>query len=123
MNDKKPPPPLSPYHKKVLSKFQTVPVAPLTKARRLFHTGHIQAAEDVVLAILAASPDNGDCLHLHGLIALQQGDPRQAANRFARAIEAGHANDPVFHASHERALKLVDELGLKVTGFNGQGDR
>ncbi len=109
MSDNKPPP-LSPHHRKVLSKFQTVPVAPLTEARRLFQRGRITESDDIVLKILQASPDHPGTLHLGGLIALQQGETQRAVDYFASAIQAETTINPEFHASLGLALKLASEL-------------
>jgi tetratricopeptide (TPR) repeat protein/SAM-dependent methyltransferase len=75
-------------------------------AMRRHQAGELRAAEELYRAILAADPRQLDCLHLLGMIALQDGRPEAAVELIGQAIAA---NDRVaaYHASIAEAYRAL----------------
>ncbi|MBP2303071.1 tetratricopeptide repeat protein [Azospirillum picis] len=84
--------------------------APLAAARRWFQMGDRQQAAQLCQRLLAASPDEGEALHLLGLIALGDGHAACAASLFAHAAAVcpGHAQA---HANRAAALHRLGRSG------------
>jgi len=60
--------------------------------------GHLEQAARTYEAALEEDPDRPDVLHLLGLVALQQGDPRRAGALIHRAVTLQPA-EAAYHAS------------------------
>jgi tetratricopeptide (TPR) repeat protein len=71
--------------------------------------GRLDQAAQIYQAILADHPRHADALHLLGVVALQQGDPRQACELIGRAIaiEPGTA---AFHSNLAEAFRAAGQL-------------
>jgi predicted O-linked N-acetylglucosamine transferase (SPINDLY family) len=83
----------------------------------LHQSGRIQEAESVYRQVLAAKPDNGDALHLLGLIAHAAGDHNAAEGLIARAL-AAVPNAPLFHYNLGMVLQETGRLDEAVRCFN-----
>jgi tetratricopeptide (TPR) repeat protein len=66
--------------------------SPLTEAIVLHRAGRLADAERIYRDILAAHPDDFDCLHLLGVISHQRGDHAQAVRRIDSALERNPEN-------------------------------
>ena len=58
----------------------------LSQAVRLHQVGRLQQAAALYGEALAGDPNNADALHLLGMVALQQGQPKSAAELIGKAI-------------------------------------
>lgn len=70
--------------------------AELERALELHQSGRLEDASARYEAILAASPDHAEALHLSGLLLHQLGDPVGGLARIDRAIQVDSAN-PTYH--------------------------
>jgi tetratricopeptide (TPR) repeat protein len=59
--------------------------------------------------VLAAQPDHPDALHLLGVVALQQGDHRRAAEHIARAV-AHNPGNAAYHVNLAEAFRGLGQL-------------
>jgi tetratricopeptide (TPR) repeat protein len=71
--------------------------------------GRLDQAARLYRNVLGAQPEHLDALHLLGVIALQQGDHRGAAERICRAVSRNPAN-AAYHANLAEALRGLGEL-------------
>lgn len=88
----------------------------LTEAVRLHRAGQIDKAALLYRKALTADPGNPDALHLLGMVALQQGRAREAADLIAKAI-ARHNRNASYHFHHALALQTLQDLDGAVAGY------
>ena len=89
----------------------------LSKALALQQQGQLQEAKIICEDILKESPNNFDCLHLLGLIALQGGDYYQAAKLIGKAIDISPHNSTFFYHLGV-ALQELEELDGAMTSYD-----
>ncbi|HSD36667.1 MAG TPA: tetratricopeptide repeat-containing glycosyltransferase family protein [Rhodocyclaceae bacterium] len=89
----------------------------LTQALTLYRQGELQRAGEVCAEVSRAYPDNFDALHLHGVIATEQGDFPCSITLLERALKLKPASAPAhLHLGnvlrrtrqHERALDCYE---------------
>jgi tetratricopeptide (TPR) repeat protein len=83
--------------------------AQLTAAVELHRNGKLEEAASVYRRLLADHPNHVDALHLLGVLAQQQGDPRRAVELISRAIEL-QPNSADFHANLAEAYRAQGQL-------------
>jgi len=89
----------------------------LAKAMALQQQGLLQEAKILCEDVLKEHPDNFDCLHLLGLIALQGGDYYQAAKLIGKAVDI-YPHNPAFFYHLGVALQELGELDGAMTGYD-----
>ena len=72
-------------------------------------SGRFREAARLYRNVLGAQPEHPDALHLLGVIALQQGDHRSAADHIGRALSRNPGN-AAYHAHLAEALRGLGEL-------------
>jgi len=102
-------------------------IAPeLARAAALHRGGRLDEAETIYRAILVVQPQNFDCLHLLGVVALQHGDANAAVQLIGQALAVAPRNPDALNnrgnalratgrpadalADYERALAIAPEL-------------
>ena len=80
--------------------------------------GRLQEAERIYRSILDADPDNGDAMHLLGLIAVQTGENAQALEWIEKAI-ARNAGQPAWHGNLGLVLR---RLGRNAEAIEAYGN-
>jgi len=75
----------------------------LQRAKTLLQQGRLDDAQDCCAPLLSRTPPEAQALHVAGLIALQKGQPAQAAELISRAIDA-HPEAPAPHSNLGMAL-------------------
>ncbi|HWY63702.1 MAG TPA: tetratricopeptide repeat protein, partial [Rhizomicrobium sp.] len=88
----------------------------LTEAVRLHQTGQLEQAAALYRKVLTADPNNADALHLSGMVALQQGQPKTAVNLIRKAI-ALHDREAAYHFHLALALQTLDDMQGAVAGY------
>jgi tetratricopeptide (TPR) repeat protein len=71
--------------------------------------GRLDEAARLYRNVLGAEPEHPDALHLLGVVALQQGDHRRAADHIARAV-AGNPGNAAYHANLAEALRGLGQI-------------
>ena len=83
--------------------------ADLNEALEYHQGGDLDRASRIYEAILAVDPNEPEALHLLGLVALQRGDPAQAAALIGRAVSLRPV-DATFHANLGEAYWALGQL-------------
>lgn len=86
----------------------------LSEALEDHRCGRLDSAARAYHAALTEDPDRHDALHLLGLIALQRGNPAQAAELIGRAV-ALRPDEASYHASPGEAYWALGLLDRAVT--------
>lgn len=86
----------------------------LNEAIRHHERGHLEQAAQLYQQILGRNPHQPDALHLLGVVALQQGNPRQAIERISRAIALNPMAAP-YYCNLAEAYRLAGQLDRAVT--------
>jgi tetratricopeptide (TPR) repeat protein len=98
----------------------------LTQALALYKQGELQRAGEVCAEVSRAYPDNFDAVHLHGVIATEQGDFPGSITLLERSLKLKPASAPAhLHLGnvlrrtrqHERALDCYDRATQLAPGF------
>jgi Flp pilus assembly protein TadD/2-polyprenyl-3-methyl-5-hydroxy-6-metoxy-1,4-benzoquinol methylase len=88
----------------------------LTEAVRLHQAGQLDQAAALYRNVLATRPDNADALHLLGMVALQQGQARTAAELIHKAI-ALNDRETSYHFHLALALQTLNDMPGAVTSY------
>src|SRR5689334_11113716 len=88
----------------------------LTEAVRLHGGGQLDQAAALYRKVLTAAPDSADALHLLGMVALQQGQAKTAAELIHRAI-ALHDREAAYHFHLALALHALNDMPGAVTNY------
>ena len=91
--------------------------AKFEEALRLHRAGSLDEAAALYRYVAKHFPDQPDAFHLQGLIALAQGEPRQALEMIDRAI-ALDPNDAAYRYNRARALKAQNRLEAALAAFD-----
>ncbi|HEY1878062.1 MAG TPA: tetratricopeptide repeat protein, partial [Rhizomicrobium sp.] len=81
----------------------------LTEAVRLHQAGQLEQAAGLYRKVLTAHPDSADALHLLGMVALQQGQAKTAAELIRKAI-ALHDREAAYHFHLALALQTLNDM-------------
>jgi tetratricopeptide (TPR) repeat protein len=81
----------------------------LTMGLRHHQEGRLDEADRLYRSVLAQQPGHPDALHLIGVVALQKGDYRRAADQIGQAI-ARNPGSAVYHANLGEALRSLGDL-------------
>ncbi len=76
------------------------------QADSLFNQGDLEAALDILAAVLAAEPENLEALLLKGSVELASADASAAKDTFQRAVEAG----PFDYRAHYKLAQALNAL-------------
>jgi tetratricopeptide (TPR) repeat protein len=85
----------------------------LSEALEEHQRGNLERASGLYQAALAEDPDHPDALYLLGLIAIQQGHPRQAVLLIGRAAEL-RPGDAVIHANLGEAYRALGDTDRTI---------
>jgi len=88
----------------------------LTEAVRLHQAGQLERASALYRTVLTADPNNADALHLLGMVALQQGEAKTAAELIRKAI-ALHDREAAYHFHLALALQTLNDMQGAVAGY------
>ena len=88
----------------------------LTEAVRLHRAGQLEQAVPLYRTVLAADPNSADALHLLGMVALQQGQAKPAAELIGRAITLND-REASYHFHLALALQTLNDLQGAVSGY------
>jgi Flp pilus assembly protein TadD/2-polyprenyl-3-methyl-5-hydroxy-6-metoxy-1,4-benzoquinol methylase len=88
----------------------------LGEAVRLHQSGLMEQAALLYRKVLASDPRNPDALHLLGMIALQQGQPRSAVELISQAL-ANRDNDASYHFHLALAFQSLNDMARAVEGY------
>ncbi len=88
----------------------------LTDAVRLHGGGRLAEAAALYRQVLAADPNSADALHLLGMIALQQGQARTAAELIGKAI-ALDGREASYHFHFGLALQTLNDIEGALAGY------
>ena len=88
----------------------------LTEAVRLHQAGELEQAAALYRKVLIADPNSADALHLLGMVALQQGEPKTAVELIAAAI-ALHDREASYHFHLALALQTLNDMQGAVTNY------
>ena len=81
----------------------------LAVAHELFRRGELDHAESACRALLAEESDNADLFTLHGMIAVQKGDPEASIKYFEQAVTL-QPDQARFHNNLGLAFKRAERL-------------
>jgi tetratricopeptide (TPR) repeat protein len=81
----------------------------LTVGFRHHQQGRLDEAARLYQSVLVQQPGDPDALHLLGVVALQKGDYRRAAEQIGEAI-ARNAGSAIYHANLAEALRSLGQL-------------
>jgi tetratricopeptide (TPR) repeat protein len=81
----------------------------LTLGLRHHQQGRLDEADRLYQSVLAQQPGDPDALHLVGVVALQKGDYRRAADQIGQAI-ARNPGSAAYHANLGEALRSLGQL-------------
>src|SRR6516165_10520203 len=81
----------------------------LTLGLRHHQQGRLDEADRLYQSVLAQEPDDPDALHLRGVVALQKGDYRGAADQISQAISR-NPGSAAYHANLAEALRSLGQL-------------
>jgi tetratricopeptide (TPR) repeat protein len=81
----------------------------LTLGLRHHQQGRLDEADRLYQAALAQQPGDPDALHLRGVVALQKGDYRRAADQIGQAISR-NPGSAAYHANLAEALRSLGQL-------------
>jgi Tfp pilus assembly protein PilF len=93
------------------------PQATLQQAVSLHQQGLWPQAQSLYEDLLRQHPGHFDALHLLGVIALQVGNPRRAAELISQAI-AIHPGNPAFHSNLGNARRELGQLDAALASFD-----
>lgn len=93
-----------------------MPSEALATALQHHQAGRLDLAEPLYRQLLQADPDNGDALHLLGVLYAQRGDYALAVQYLRRAV-AGSPDEANFHNSLGNAFKGQGNLDQAVTCY------
>ncbi len=85
----------------------------LTTAIEMHRTGQLGTAASLYRQVLARRPEDGEALHLLGVLHHQQGDHRRAVELIGRAV-ALRPNATIFHANLAEAYRALGEFERAV---------
>src|SRR5690349_11165247 len=88
----------------------------LDQARELLAGGNVQAAIDVLEALLAVKPDHGKALIVLGDARLATRDPQHAQEAYERALKQ-RAGDPAALVGHGLALVALGKYEVAVSSL------
>ncbi len=88
----------------------------LTEAVRLHQAGQLEQAAALYRQVLITEPNSADALHLLGMVALQQGQPKTAVELIRKAI-ALHDGEAAYHFHLALALQTLDDMQGAVAGY------
>jgi Flp pilus assembly protein TadD/2-polyprenyl-3-methyl-5-hydroxy-6-metoxy-1,4-benzoquinol methylase len=88
----------------------------LTEAVRLHQAGQLEQAAALYRDVLTAHPDSADALHLLGMVALQQGQAKTAAELIRKAI-AVDDRQAAYHFHLALALQTLNDMEGAVAGY------
>ena len=88
----------------------------LTEAVRLHQAGQLEQAAALYRQVLAADPNSADALHLMGMVALQQGHAKAAAELIHKAV-ALNDRDASYHFHLALALQTLNDMKGAVAGY------
>lgn len=88
----------------------------LTEAVHLHQAGQLERAATLYRKILTADPKCADALHLSGMVALQQGQAKTAAELIRRAI-ALNDREAAYHFHLALALQTLEDMEGAVAGY------
>ena len=88
----------------------------LSSAWESYRRGEFERAARAGEAALADDPDDPDALHLLGMIALRQGDPRRAEALINRAV-AVRPDEAAHHASLAEVCAALGQAHRAIDGF------
>ena len=77
-----------------------------TQAQQLQQSGYLNEAENIYRKILEVDPVQADCLHYIGVICLQKGNTRQAAEYMEQSIK--YSKNPIFFCNYGMLLSQFD---------------
>jgi tetratricopeptide (TPR) repeat protein len=86
---------------------------PLRLALEHHRQGRLAEAAQIYQRVLSEQPGHADALHLLGVVALQQGDPRRAVGLITQAV-AGNPGSAVYHANLAEACRVLGRLDQAV---------
>jgi tetratricopeptide (TPR) repeat protein len=81
----------------------------LTLGLRHHQQGRLDEADRLYQSVLAQQPGDPEALHLRGVVALQKGDYRRAADQIGEAI-ARNPGSAVYHANLGEAFRSLGQL-------------
>lgn len=87
------------------------------RAMALHQQGQLVQAQALYEDVLTVQPEHADCLHLLGLIALQDKDYQRAAHLIEKAFQSNPANAGYF-VNHGIALKELGQLEAAITSYD-----
>jgi protein O-GlcNAc transferase len=87
------------------------------RAMALHQQGQLVQAQALYAQVLTVQPEHADCLHLLGLIALQDKDYQRAAHLIEKAFQSNPANAGYF-VNHGIALKELGQLEAAITSYD-----
>ena len=88
----------------------------LTEAVRLHQAGQLEQAAALYRKVLTADPNSADALHLLGMVALQQSQPKIAVELIRKAI-ALHDREAAYHFHLALALQTQNDMQGAVAGY------
>jgi tetratricopeptide (TPR) repeat protein len=88
----------------------------LTKATKLHEEGKLEEAEALYRQLLEVAPNDGDALHLLGIIAHQKGSPATAVDYMYKAVIVDGLN-PSYHADLGTALFEWGKISEAISSY------
>jgi len=88
----------------------------LNEAVQLHSNGQLEQAAALYRQVLTADPNSADALHLLGMVALQQGQAKTAAELIQKAI-ALHDREAAYHFHLALALQSLNDMQGAVAGY------
>ncbi|HKQ45465.1 MAG TPA: tetratricopeptide repeat protein [Rhizomicrobium sp.] len=88
----------------------------LTEAVRLHRGGQVEQAAALYRKVLTVDPNSADALHLLGMIALQQGQAKTAAELIRKAIARNDREEP-YHFHLALALQTLNDMQGAVASY------
>jgi tetratricopeptide (TPR) repeat protein/SAM-dependent methyltransferase len=88
----------------------------LTEAVLLHGSGQLEQASALYRKVLTADPNSADALHLLGMVALQQGQPKTALELIRKAI-ALNDREATYHFHLALALQTLNDSRGAVAGY------
>jgi tetratricopeptide (TPR) repeat protein len=92
-------------------------VAALGRAAALHRRGQLREAEALYRAVLAASPDHFDALHLLGVLKHQSGEPVEALRLIGQALRANARSAPA-HSNYGIVLAVLDRQQEALASYD-----
>jgi tetratricopeptide (TPR) repeat protein/2-polyprenyl-3-methyl-5-hydroxy-6-metoxy-1,4-benzoquinol methylase len=88
----------------------------LTEAVRLHQVGQLEQAAALYRKVLVADPNSADALHLLGMVALQQGHAKTAAELIHKAIALNN-REASYHFHLALSLQTLNDMAGAVAGY------